>query len=209
MASTKHSFSVCSLALLVAGCSANARFDMSEYQDPSAARPVNGTSTASLPNHQNYGYNPSYPPAAYPPHSSHPGSTASVPAHQPYGYSPSYPTAAYQQSPATPPWSNPTNTASIPSQRSYGYTPSYPPAATRTAPTTASLGWSADRPEVGSTNNVHVVREGDTLWGIAKRYNVPVAQIYSANGLLNDKLTPGQHLAIPAKTPAKPRLASN
>jgi len=121
------------LTLLVAGCSANARFDVSEYQQTGGTKPV---TTAALPQQDH-------------------------------------------------------RMASAPSAENYEPAPYTPP---RRA---ASLGWNADRPETGASNTVHIVREGDTLYGLAKRYNVPMTQIYSANGLMNDRLSPGQHLAIP------------
>ena len=60
-------------------------------------------------------------------------------------------------------------------------------------------GWSAVRPgdEGAGDGLVHVVRHGDTLTAIAKRHGVTVPMLYAANGLLNDRLTPGQHLVIP------------
>lgn len=63
----------------------------------------------------------------------------------------------------------------------------------------ATRGWKAQQPadvEVAS-GTVHVVRHGDTLSAIAKRHGVTVPMLYTANGLLNDRLTPGQHLVIP------------
>lgn len=135
--SAKCKVSVVVFAVAVAGCSANARFDLSGYEE------ANGRNQQSA--------------------------AVTTPRSQP----------SYQGT-------------------EYGYQP------TRNviAPETASLGWNADKPEAGSENRVHVVREGDTLWGLAKQYRVPMTQLYSANGLVNDRLTPGQHLVIPKKTAA-------
>lgn len=43
---------------------------------------------------------------------------------------------------------------------------------------------------------VHVVGNGDTLWGIAKRYNVSVEQLKKLNKMANDKLRPGQRIIV-------------
>jgi membrane-bound lytic murein transglycosylase D len=42
----------------------------------------------------------------------------------------------------------------------------------------------------------HEVAPGETLWGIARRYEVPVASIREANGLGDDRIVPGQRLRI-------------
>lgn len=42
----------------------------------------------------------------------------------------------------------------------------------------------------------HVVVSGDTLWGIAKKYNTTVAEIKRRNNLENDKIAPGMILII-------------
>jgi len=54
---------------------------------------------------------------------------------------------------------------------------------------------------------VHVVRRGDTLWGIARRYGVTLADLRAANGFRrrNPLLRPGQRIRIPG---AAPRPAS-
>lgn len=43
----------------------------------------------------------------------------------------------------------------------------------------------------------HRVGPGDTLWGIARRYNVSVEQIRRANGMTDDRVRLGQTLRIP------------
>ena len=43
----------------------------------------------------------------------------------------------------------------------------------------------------------HVIRRGDTLSGIAQRYNVSVSRIRSANSLRSNKIKVGQVLTIP------------
>jgi LysM repeat protein len=42
----------------------------------------------------------------------------------------------------------------------------------------------------------HEVAPGETLWGIARRYEVPVASLREANGLGDDRIVPGQRLRI-------------
>ncbi|MEQ8824452.1 MAG: LysM peptidoglycan-binding domain-containing protein [Filomicrobium sp.] len=66
----------------------------------------------------------------------------------------------------------------------------------------STLGWKAQQPGSSalSSNQVIVVREGDTLYSIARQHNVTVAQLFSVNGLVSDQLKPGQHIVIPAKT---------
>lgn len=44
---------------------------------------------------------------------------------------------------------------------------------------------------------IYVVKSGDTLWNIAKKYNVSVNQIKDANNLTSNMLSIGQELVIP------------
>lgn len=49
---------------------------------------------------------------------------------------------------------------------------------------------------------IHVVRPGDTLWSIARRYGVSVAEILALNrGIDPERLTCGTRLLIPHETP--------
>ncbi len=47
---------------------------------------------------------------------------------------------------------------------------------------------------------IHVVQAGDTLWGIAQRYNVEIEALIENNGLRSSLLMPGLALYIPAPT---------
>lgn len=44
---------------------------------------------------------------------------------------------------------------------------------------------------------IYVVQRGDTLFSIARRYNVTVDALQAANGLVGNGITPGQELTIP------------
>ena len=45
----------------------------------------------------------------------------------------------------------------------------------------------------------YTVRQGDTLWGIARRYNTTVSALASLNRIANpDLIYPGQVLRLPA-----------
>ena len=44
---------------------------------------------------------------------------------------------------------------------------------------------------------IYIVKSGDTLWNIAKKYNISVDELKSANKLTNNMLSIGQKLVIP------------
>jgi penicillin-insensitive murein endopeptidase len=51
---------------------------------------------------------------------------------------------------------------------------------------------------------VHRVKKAETLGMIARKYGVTVQQIRAANGLLSNRIRPGQELKIPTLVPEKP-----
>jgi N-acetylmuramoyl-L-alanine amidase len=46
---------------------------------------------------------------------------------------------------------------------------------------------------------IHVVRKGETLWGISRKYGVKVKALLAANGLKRTVIYPGQKLILPLK----------
>jgi membrane-bound lytic murein transglycosylase D len=55
-------------------------------------------------------------------------------------------------------------------------------------------------PAASSTSEVtHLVKRGDTLWDVARKYKVSVNEIKSRNNLRNSRIDPGDKLIIPRK----------
>ncbi len=50
-----------------------------------------------------------------------------------------------------------------------------------------------------SNPQVVEVREGDTLYGLSRRYNIPVSDLIAANRLPNERIAIGQRLVIPTR----------
>ncbi|MBL9127620.1 MAG: LysM peptidoglycan-binding domain-containing protein, partial [Verrucomicrobiales bacterium] len=76
------------------------------------------------------------------------------------------------------------------------------PATGATASTGAS-GSAAGTPAANPADGeVYVVKQGDNLSKIAKKFGVSVKALRAANQLKNDRLVPKQRLSIPAKTAA-------
>jgi cell wall-associated NlpC family hydrolase len=56
-------------------------------------------------------------------------------------------------------------------------------------------------PAPGKAEFSHTVKAGESLFRIAKRFQVAVSQLQEANGLRDEKIYPGQRLVIPAAPP--------
>ncbi|HEX8692745.1 MAG TPA: LysM peptidoglycan-binding domain-containing protein [Longimicrobium sp.] len=68
---------------------------------------------------------------------------------------------------------------------------------------------SSRRGESSSRGRTHTVEQGETLWGIARRYELTVARVREANDLDEDEaIQPGQKLRIPRASPSPARVAS-
>ena len=59
--------------------------------------------------------------------------------------------------------------------------------------------WQGGGTAAGEGARVHVVKKGDTLWGIGKRYGVPLAQLLAANPKIKDpnRIYPGDRVVVP------------
>ena len=55
------------------------------------------------------------------------------------------------------------------------------------------------KPVTSNDTNYYIVKSGDTLWGIAKKYDISVNELKDANNLTSNTLTIGQSLYIPKK----------
>lgn len=64
---------------------------------------------------------------------------------------------------------------------------------------TGSTGPHAAPPHASHRPQIVEVREGDTLFGLSRRYNVPVGDLVAANRLPNDRIAIGQRLVIPTR----------
>ncbi|NJB68053.1 membrane-bound lytic murein transglycosylase D [Desulfobaculum xiamenense] len=72
-------------------------------------------------------------------------------------------------------------------------------------------GTSTDRTrQLAQSRSNYSVKSGDTLWGVAKRFNTTVGTLARANGISRDEtLRPGQNLYIPDQGANAARLARN
>lgn len=74
-------------------------------------------------------------------------------------------------------------------------------AAGERASTTSTASTSAERRTGGSASaRSHTVGDGETLWGIARRYDVTVDAVRAANEMDSETIRPGQTLRIPRST---------
>jgi LysM repeat protein len=60
----------------------------------------------------------------------------------------------------------------------------------------------ATTPAVTTAGESYLVKQGDTLARIAKKFGISVKQLKSANNLKSDRIVPKQKLTIPAKAPS-------
>jgi membrane-bound lytic murein transglycosylase D len=79
-----------------------------------------------------------------------------------------------------------------------------PPRASRSGSASAGAGASAGASghgngaaTAGPSDAAHTVRDGETLWGIARQHGVEISAIQEANGLSGATIRPGQSLKIP------------
>lgn len=63
-------------------------------------------------------------------------------------------------------------------------------------------GYNYVSPSVNTVNDTYIVQKGDSLWSIAKRFNVGVNEIKEANNLPSNLINVGQSLIIPGFAPS-------
>lgn len=63
-------------------------------------------------------------------------------------------------------------------------------------------GYNYTAPGANTVNDTYTVARGDSLWSIAKRFNVGVNEIKNANNLKSNLISVGQQLVIPGAAPS-------
>lgn len=63
-------------------------------------------------------------------------------------------------------------------------------------------GYNYVEPGRNTVNDTYIVQKGDSLWSIAKRFNVGVNELKSANNLSSNLISVGQQLIIPGVAPS-------
>lgn len=63
-------------------------------------------------------------------------------------------------------------------------------------------GYNYTAPGANTVNDTYTVARGDSLWSIAKRFNVGVNEIKNANNLKSNLISVGQELIIPGAAPS-------
>jgi membrane-bound lytic murein transglycosylase D len=80
-------------------------------------------------------------------------------------------------------------------------------AATSAGANAAPVAVAASRSADSAAGPSHTVREGESLWGIARDHGVSVAALQEANALSGSTIRPGQALRIPGGTAPAPAAA--
>lgn len=118
------------------------------------------------------------------------------------GYNP-YPDSSggyASNSAAAPSYQTPPTSAPAPQYDPYAYTaPKTTPSgssSTAKKKTTASTS-TKKKTSTASSSKRHTVKQGETLYGIARANHTTVAKLKSANGISSDIIRPGQTLKIP------------
>ncbi len=70
-------------------------------------------------------------------------------------------------------------------------------------------GKAAPAPVTSPSNTIHVVEQGETLYGLAKRYGVTVEELIAANPGSDNGIKIGQKLNIPEAKSASPGISAN
>ncbi|MBQ3364963.1 MAG: LysM peptidoglycan-binding domain-containing protein [Muribaculaceae bacterium] len=70
-------------------------------------------------------------------------------------------------------------------------------------------GKAAPAPVTSPSNKIHVVEQGETLYGLAKRYGVTVEELIAANPGSDNGIKIGQKLNIPEAKSASPGISAN
>lgn len=63
-------------------------------------------------------------------------------------------------------------------------------------------GYNYQGPGGNTVNDTYIVQKGDSLWSIAKRFNVGINEIKNANNLTTNLISVGQSLVIPGVAPS-------
>lgn len=185
-----------SLAVSAAGCSSDVtRFDFPSFN-------LTGQ-TSSLPtppepigrSGYDAGGSASYTPAPYTPP---PAPYAPPPAYSQSSYAPSR--TAYVPSSAPYPASAPSY--GVPAPRPYAPAAEAPPPAGNWSVSSRGVPVGSTTPAVTASGDRTVqVQEGDSLYGIAQRYRVPISALMDRNGLEGGgSIKPGQTLVLPPST---------
>ena len=95
-----------------------------------------------------------------------------------------------------PPTYQPPAPEPAPQPDPYAYTAPEPVKTITSAPKKKTT-TSSSKKKTSTASKRHTVKQGDTLYGIARSKGTTVAKLKSANGLSSDLIRPGQTLKIP------------